>query len=116
MEIVYYYIICIFVRLSLAYSVYYVQKMPIRYLFVFLYFILSLGELYQYTMKTRTVGAFHNKVWWDSLRPIHALLFLFTSVSLFYKYKYSYMFLLLDTLISVLGYIFMKPNHKYFKH
>ena len=109
MEIVYYYIICIFVRLSLAYSVYYVQKMPIRYMFSLLYFILSIGELYHYTMKTRTVGAFHNKVWWDSLRPIHALLFLFTSIGLVYKYKYSYMFLVLDTVISVLGYTFMKP-------
>jgi len=109
MEIVYYYIICIFVRLSLAYSVYYVQKMPIRYMFSLLYFILSIGELYHYTVKNRKIGAFNNKVWWDSLRPIHAFLFLFTSIGLVYKYKYSYMFLLLDTLISVLGYIFMKP-------
>ena len=110
MEIVYYYVLCIFVRLSLAYSVYYVQKMQVRYMFAFLYFILSVGALYQYIIKTRTVGAFHNKVWWDSLRPIHALLFLFTSIGLFYKYKYSYVFLLLDTVISVLGYIYMKPT------
>lgn len=110
MKILYYYIICIFVRLCLAYSVYYVQKPKIRYIFSLLYFILSIGALYQYIIKTRTFGAFHNKVWWDSLRPIHALLFLFTSIGLFYKYKYSYMFLLLDTLISILGYTFMKPK------
>lgn len=108
MEILY--ILCIFVRLILTYSVYYVQKMPIRYAFVLLYLLLSIGALYQYIMKTRKVGAFHNKVWWDSLRPVHASLFLFTSIALFYKYKYSYMFLLLDTFISVLGYIFIKPT------
>jgi len=105
MEIIYYYIICIFVRLSLAYCVFFVQKMPIRYMFVLLYFILSIGALYQYIVKTRRIGAFNNKVWWDNLRPIHSLLFLFTSIGLFYKYKYSYMFLLLDTLISILGFI-----------
>ena len=109
MDILYYFMICIFVRLSLAYGVYVVQKMPIRYMFVLLYLLLSIGSLYQYRVKTRTIGAFNNKVWWDNLRPIHALLFLCTSIGLFYKYKYSYMFLIVDTFIGVLGYIYIKP-------
>ena len=110
MEIIYYYVICIIIRLLLAYSAYILYNKSIRYALIALFFIISIGELYQYIMKTRTIGAFNNRVWWDSLRPVHTLLFLCTSVSLFYKYKYSYFFLLLDTFISVVGYILIKPK------
>lgn len=108
MDILYYFMICIMIRLSLAYGVYIVYKLPIRYVFIVFYLLLSIGELYQNRVKTRKIGAFNNKVWWDNLRPIHALLFLCTSIGLFYKYKYSYMFLLLDTFIGIVGYI---TNH-----
>lgn len=109
MDILYYFMICILIRLSLAYGVALVYRLPIRFIFMVLYLLLSIGALYQYRVKTRKIGAFNNKVWWDNLRPIHALLFLCTSIGLFYKYKYSYMFLLLDTLIGIVGYIFIKP-------
>ena len=110
MEIIYYYVICICIRLSFAYLTYVLYNKSIRYTLITLFFIISIGELYQYIMKTRTIGAFNNRVWWDSLRPIHTLLFFCTSLSLFYKYKYSYLILLLDTIISVLGYILIKPK------
>lgn len=109
MDILYYFIICILIRLSLAYGVALVYRLPIRFIFIVFYVVLAIGALYQYKVKKRKIGAFNNKVWWDNLRPLHALLFLCVSIGLFYKYKYSYMFLIVDTFIGVLGYIYIKP-------
>jgi len=103
MDLTNYYGICIFIRLSLVYLIYIVYKMQIRYIFALLFFALSVGAMYQYIVKTRKVGAFNNKVWWDYLRPIHSLFFMLTSLGLLYKYKYTFVFLLMDTIIGMVG-------------
>lgn len=107
MRLMYYFAICILVRLLLAYLVY---KLLYRRILSLVCMMIGVGFIYQYIVKTRTTGAFHNKVWWDHSRPIHALLFLFASFGLFYQYPYSYMFLLLDTLIGLLGFIHKNSN------
>lgn len=107
MRLLNYFIICILVRLFLTYLVY---KKTFRYVLALVCLFISLGFMYQYVMKTRTIGAFHNKVWWDGLRPIHSFLFLFTSLSLYYNYSYAYMFLLLDTMIGIIGFIHKNSN------
>lgn len=105
MDLTGYFIICIFVRLSLAFSVYWFRQQRIQLLLAFICGSISVGSLYQYTVKTRTVGAFHNKVWWDHLRPIHAGLYALTTYGLMIRYPYAYLFLWLDTLIGVIGFL-----------
>ena len=97
--------ICVLVRLSLAWAVYMVIFKQIRYAFALLYVGIALGSLYQYITKTRKVGAFHNKVWWDYLRPVHVVLFSLTAYGLYVSYLYTYIILLLDTFIGVLGFM-----------
>lgn len=97
----YYYGICIFIRFILAFFVYYSYMIQLRYVFILFYFIIGIGAIYQYIVKTRNIGAFNNHVWWDNIRPVHSILFLMTSAGLLYKYKYSYIFILMDTLVSI---------------
>jgi hypothetical protein len=99
------YAICILVRYILAWVAYKVIRTPVRYALAVFYILLSIGSLYQYIVKTRTVGAFNNQVWWDYLRPVHALLFALTAYGLVVSYDYTYAFLLLDTTISALGFM-----------
>lgn len=99
--------ICILVRLTLAYLVY---KQYLRYVLALVCLFISLGFMYQYIMKTRTIGAFHNKIWWDSLRPIHSFLFLCSSLGLYYNYSYAYVFLLMDTIIGVIGFTYKNSS------
>lgn len=90
--------ICILVRLCIAYGIY-------KKLFPRLFCLLiSIGFMYQYIVKTRTTGAFHNKVWWDSLRPIHSILYFLAF--LFYDYRV----VVLDTMIGLVAFIYKNSS------
>lgn len=104
MEIAHYFAVCIAVRLSLALAVWRFREPPIQSILALGFAVLSVGALYQYVMKTRQVGAFHNKVWWDHLRPIHSFLFACTAYGVWVRYPYAYLFVLLDTFIGVVGF------------
>lgn len=99
-----YFCLCIFVRLVLSSIVYLVYDSQLRYFFVLFYGLFSMGIFYQYIVKTRTMGAFNNKVWWDYLRPIHALIYLSTSIGLMLKFQYTFVFLIIDAFIGSIGY------------
>lgn len=90
--------ICILVRLLVAYGVY---KNIFPRLFCLL---ISIGFMYQFIVKTRTIGAFNNKVWWDSLRPVHAFLYFLTF--LFYDYR----FVVFDTILGLVAFIYKNSS------
>ena len=97
--------VCILVRFSFAYFVSRLYNSKFRYLFILLFFMMSLGFIFNYVSKIRTSGAFGQKIWWDTYRPIHALLYSLTAILLLFKYKYSYIPITFDTIIAVYGYI-----------
>lgn len=62
----------------------------------------ALGFLLIYFMGWRKTGAevFGDKIWWNSLRPVHALLWAGFAVSAIQKSKSAWMFLLADVLLG----------------
>jgi hypothetical protein len=71
-----------------------------RYILVVFFFLASVGFTYLYITKKRKRGAFGQKIWWDFLRPIHALLLFISGVMLTLKLKETYLLLLADALIG----------------
>lgn len=109
----YLYAICILIRLLFVYITY----ICIRYnlintsLFSGFYFIFGLSFIYQYISKYRKKGAFGQTIWWDYLRIVHAFIFIYVSILIYYKNMNFIPLLISDALISLIGHIF----HHYIK-
>ncbi len=109
-KIILYFSICILVRLLLTYGVYLSYNTNYRLLFVIFYIISAIGLLYHFVTKNRKMGAFSQDIWWDFLRPVHAVIFLISAFLLYNKYQYTYILLLIDTCIGI--FFFMKYRLK----
>lgn len=105
-----YFGLCVVIRLLLAYGVYLNYNNNVRLLFALFYLLSGAGLFYNYITKHRKTGAFSQNIWWDFLRPLHGIIFIFSSVLLYYKYKNTYVLLLIDTIIGI--YFFMKYRMK----
>lgn len=68
---------CIPIRILLSYLAY---NLPYKYLFIFGYILLipAFGFIYIYLTNSRKIGkeTFGSPIWWNTLRPIHAILYL----------------------------------------
>lgn len=104
-----YFSLCIFLRFLLAYLVFVTYNSNYRYILIIFYLFAASGLLYNYINKTRKIGAFNNIIWWDDLRPLHALLFISTSILLYIKNPYSYILPFIDTIIGLVMYLL---NHE----
>ena len=93
------------VRISIAYAAYLSYNSVWRYTLVTFFFAASVGFTYLYITKQRKRGAFGQKIWWDFLRPIHAILLFISGVLLSLKVKETYLILLADALIGLVEYL-----------
>ena len=66
--------------------------------------------LIYFKLINRKSGALGQKIWWDNLRPIHALLYLIFSYLAIKKSRFSYIPLLIDVLIGIISFV----NNHYF--
>ena len=105
MNIILYFSICVFVRLSLAISSKNLSFKKFPYLLL-ITIPISLGFFYQFFRKNRRmIGAFNNKVWWHHLRIIHAINYLLFSILYILNNNNAWLFLLADVLIGVFFFI-----------
>lgn len=103
---------CIPLRIFLAYLVYTLSRNKDynfkKYLATILLAI-SIGFFYIYTFNKRKTGieTFGEKIWWNSLRPVHGMLYFLTSMSLFSGCgeKYAWIFLLADVTIGLFSFL-----------
>ncbi len=77
--------------------------------------IMSIGFGYSYlNYKNGDLGLFKGIVWWNTMRLIHSIILLITTLMMYYnQYKYSVLLLLFDVLIGIIGYISLSPNIKF---
>jgi len=101
---------CIGLRTLLVY----IAKNNIEYLPImgYLAIIPAIGFTYIFLTGSRKTGAetFGEKIWWNKLRPIHAILYGLFAYNAINKNKSSWIYLLIDViigLISFLGYHFI---------
>lgn len=105
MKILFYYFICILVRCAcIAVAYISLPARGLRLFFSAFYGVLGLGSLFLFLTKARKTGAFHQKIWWDGLRPFHALFFLLASMLIYQQNTWFVPILLLDTCMSIVAF------------
>lgn len=97
---------CILVRSLLAYTAYIIdsQWLPIMGA---LALIPVIGWLYIYFINPIVTGpeVFGSKIWWNALRPIHAVLWFGFAIAAFNKSSNAYLFLVADVLFGLLAFL-----------
>jgi len=64
------------------------------------------GFSYLFLSGTRKwTGAFGEKIWWNSLRPVHAILYLLFAILAIQGKREAWIFLLMDVCIGTTGFI-----------
>lgn len=93
---------CIGTRMFLVYiakniNIDYLKKMG------YLFLLPAIGFTYIYLTGSRKTGAevFGDKIWWNDLRPIHALLYFLFAYYAINGNKESWKFLLIDALLGL---------------
>ena len=68
--------------------------------------LLALGFISIYLTGIRQTGAevFGDKIWWNNLRPLHALLYFLASALVFLKINTAHLVIYLDTIIGLLAF------------
>jgi len=111
---------CIVVRLLFVIIARYVAQNNIEYLpyLGYIGLIIGISFLYIFITGTRETGfeVFGDKIWWNKLRPIHALLYLlFAYSAIIQKSKKSWIYLLVDVIIGLIGFLlfhYMNGDYK----
>jgi hypothetical protein len=99
------FILCILVRLLLVYVAKTINPNKLIYL-GYVTLMIALGFIYLYITKSRQkafeIGG--KKIWWNSLRPIHGVIYLIFSIAAINGYNLWYI-LLLDVMIGIIAYM-----------
>jgi hypothetical protein len=97
---------CIGTRL---FFVYLAKTISNKYLNLLGYLALmpAIGFMYIYLTDSRKSGAevFGDKIWWNDLRPVHAILYTMFALSAINGIKQSWIFLLIDVIIGLIAFL-----------
>jgi len=102
---------CIGVRSLLAYIAKIININYLPYL-GYLAIIPVIGWLYIYFTGSRTTGpeVFGDKIWWNNLRPLHAILYTLFAYNAINKNNNSYIYLIIDVIVGLTAFILNKFN------
>jgi len=67
----------------------------------------AVGFIYIYIFGARKTGAevFGDKIWWNDLRPFHALFYILFAVMAIMKNKLAWIWLLIDVLVGLMSFL-----------
>ena len=103
---------CIPTRLFIAYIAYALLKnndksenKTLLYTFVIITLSIGIGFWTIYLKGWRKTGTetFGEKIWWNSLRPVHGSLYILFSLTALMGYKQAWIFLLVDVCLGVVA-------------
>ena len=99
--------------------VYLAKNIPINYLPFLGYLALlpTIGFIYIFITGSRETGAevFGDKIWWNNLRPLHALLYGLFAYNAINKRLFAWKFLLMDVIIGLVAFLSFHYIHGDFK-
>jgi hypothetical protein len=97
---------CIGTRLALVYTAKNVSADKLQYL-GYLALLPAIGWLYIYFISPRNTGpeVFGGKIWWNELRPIHAMLYILFAIYAIQKKPNSYLLLLIDVVFGLSAFL-----------
>ncbi len=97
---------CIGTRSLLAYTAKNVNTKWLKYM-GYLALLPAIGFIYIYITGSRQTGqeVFGDKIWWNNLRPIHALLYLLFAYNAISGNKSAWIYLLVDVLLGITSFL-----------
>ena len=97
---------CIGLRSLFVVIAKYVNTSYLKYL-GYLALLPAIGFLYIYLTGARKTGAetFGEKIWWNNLRPVHAILYLLFAYNALIGNKRAWIYLLADVLFGLLSFL-----------
>ena len=95
---------CIGVRLLLVYIAKNIDIKLLKYM-GYITLIPAFGFIYIYLTGSRKTGpeVFGSKIWWNNLRPIHAILYLLFSYNAIIGNRNAWIYLLIDVLLGLIS-------------
>jgi len=107
---------CIPVRLAIVYlaKVISTEYLPIL---GYLSLIPAIGFIYIYLTGSRKTGTevFGENIWWNDLRPVHALFYLLFAYNAINRVKTSWVYLMCDVFIGLFSFLFFHYINKSFQ-
>ena len=97
---------CIGIRSLFVIIAKYVNTTYLKYL-GYLALVPAIGFVYIYLTGSRKTGAevFGEKIWWNNLRPIHAILYFLFAYNAIIGNKQSWIYLLVDVLFGLISFL-----------
>jgi hypothetical protein len=97
---------CIGIRVLFVVIAKYINKKYLKYL-GYLALLPAIGFTYIYISGTRNTGGgvFGEKIWWNDLRPIHAILYLLFAYNAIIGNKHAWIYLLVDVLFGLISFL-----------
>lgn len=67
----------------------------------------AIGFIYIFFTGSRQTGAevFGSKIWWNNLRPLHAILYFLFAYNAIYKNPVSWVYLLIDVILGLFSFL-----------
>ncbi len=100
--------------------VYIAKNISLQYLPILGYLALlpAIGFIYLYLSGTRKTGpeVFGDKIWWNSLRPIHALFYLLFAYHAIHKVRTAWLYLMYDVILGLLSFLIFHYINNDFKN
>lgn len=99
-------ILCLGSRFTLAYIAKNARPNILRVM-GYLALLPAFGFAYIYVTGSRKTGAevMGEKIWWNFLRPIHAILYFLFAYNAIYMHSYAWVFLLVDVLLGAVSFL-----------
>ena len=92
-----------------SFLVYIAKTVDLKYLQIFGYLAIipAIGFSYIFLTGSRKTGleVFGNKIWWNNLRPIHAILYALFAYNAINKNKEAWIYLLIDVIIGLISFL-----------
>jgi hypothetical protein len=105
---------CVPTRAALAYFSYLVLNDEKFYIYkpylLVTTFVIGISFMMIYAMDLRKTGieTQGGKIWWNSIRPIHSVIYIMFSIGLLYDIKDIYILLVLDLVLGIYAELFYK--------
>jgi hypothetical protein len=98
---------CIGIRTALVYIAKNNSNENILKIMGIIALLIAISFLYLFFSNSRTSGleVFGDKIWWNNLRPVHAILYIAFAYSAFTCNKSAWVFLALDVIIGLISFI-----------
>jgi hypothetical protein len=111
---------CIGVRSLFVIIAKYINTNYLKYL-GYLALLPAMGFIYIFLTGSRKTGpeVFGDKIWWNNLRPIHAILYLLFAYNAIIGNKQAWMYLLADVLIGLISFLiyhYVKGDFNFLKY